>query len=70
MEGVVFFFAHDIAAWLGIPVAAVIAILLILRKRLRERRARRNAEDRDHSRPHPDFVTAGGRFRYRLTGRP
>ena len=35
------FFAHDIAAWLGIPTAVVIVIMLILRKRLMELRARR-----------------------------
>jgi len=42
----VLFFAHDIAAWLGIPLAAVIAILLVLRKRLKDLRARRKPEDR------------------------
>jgi hypothetical protein len=35
------FFAHHIAAWLGIPVAVVIVIMLVLRKRLKELRARR-----------------------------
>jgi hypothetical protein len=35
------FFAHGIAAWLGIPTGAEIVIMLILRKRLRELRGRR-----------------------------
>jgi hypothetical protein len=34
------FFAHGIAAWLGIPTGVVIVIMLILRKRLRELRVR------------------------------
>jgi hypothetical protein len=34
------FLAHHIAAWLGIPAGAVIAVKLILRKRLRELRVR------------------------------
>jgi hypothetical protein len=33
--------AHHIAAWLGIPVGIVIAVLVILRKRGMELRARR-----------------------------
>ena len=34
------FFAHGIAAWLGIPTGVVIVIMLILRKHLRELRVR------------------------------
>jgi hypothetical protein len=34
------FFAHHIAAWLGIPAGAVIVVMLILRKRLGELRVR------------------------------
>jgi hypothetical protein len=46
------FFAHDIAAWLGIPTGVVIVIMLIMRKRLKELRVRRKQGDRSlHRRP-------------------
>ncbi len=35
------FFAHGIAAWLGIPTGVAIVIMLILRKRLKELRVAR-----------------------------
>ena len=34
------FFAHHIAAWLGIPAGAVIVVMLILRQRLGKLRVR------------------------------
>lgn len=38
------FFAHDIAAWLGIPAGIVIALMFILRKRGKEFQQRRKLQ--------------------------
>lgn len=33
------FFAHDIGTWLGAPTALVIVAMVLIRKKIRERRA-------------------------------
>jgi hypothetical protein len=38
------FFAHDIAAWLGIPAGIVIACLFVLRKRGKEFQQKRRQQ--------------------------